>query len=219
METNEIIDSLISKNEREKIYKIIYIGVSAYKRLWDDNKQLENSEFFSEIKTRILSFVIKRQFEKDLITKDFPFEVEIKNVNKFGNKALFLQNGLSKIKLSKTSKANKFQNSTKVPKYMLREAEINSKYQRQIKLFVLENNELEAREEKRTFMILGYGVNDRELSHIDFIIPDEYMKNSIEAFNALYEFRNTVKLSIGDEVTEKQIVALKDEAKKFITAN
>lgn len=60
MEINEKIDKLIKKEERDSIYYILYIGVSAYKRLLEDNPELEKSKSFSEIRTRILSFVIKK---------------------------------------------------------------------------------------------------------------------------------------------------------------
>ncbi|WP_034438791.1 hypothetical protein [Clostridium ihumii] len=218
MKTNFAVESLIKKDDREKIYKVIYIGVSVYNRLLKDNPQLEDSEFFSEIRSRVLNFFVKRQFEEDILSKDFPFKIEIKKINGFGNKALFLQNDFARMKISK-NKSNKLYNGNKISKYMLDEAKINSKHEKQIKLVILDNRELEVQQEKRTFVILSYGINGKEFDHIDFIIPNSDMKSSIETFNALDEFNETVKISAQDENVEKRIVELKDKAKKVIYGN
>jgi hypothetical protein len=216
MEINEKIDELIKKEERDSIYYILYIGVSAYKRLLEDYPELEKSKSFSEIRTRILSFVIKRQFEEDVLSMEFPFKVEIKDVNAFKSKALFLNNKLVRLKINKTAKRNTLHNSNKVSDYMLKEAEVNSKDEKQIKMLFFENNEAETGEEKHTFMILGYGVKGKEIDHLDFMIPSCDMKKVEETFNALDEYKQTILMDVNKEQTEKRIMLLKDEAKSLV---
>ncbi|GEP67194.1 hypothetical protein CBE01nite_49620 [Clostridium beijerinckii] len=216
MEINEKIDKLIKKEERDSIYYILYIGVSAYKRLLEDNPELEKSKSFSEIRTRILSFVIKRQFEEDVLSMEFPFKVEIKDVNKFKSKALFLNNKLIRLKINKTTKRNTLHNSNKVSDYMLKEAEVNSKDKKQIEMLFFDNNEAEVGEKKHTFMILGYGVRGKEIDHLDFMIPSCNMKKVEEAFNALDEYNQTILMDVNKEQTEKRIMLLKDEAKALV---
>ena len=58
------------------MYKILYVGVSAYNRLINENRDLVVSKAFGEIKTRLLSFVVKRQFDKDLFPLDFPYKAD-----------------------------------------------------------------------------------------------------------------------------------------------
>lgn len=215
MELNEKINGLIKKEERENIYYILYIGLSAYKRLLEDNPELEKSESFSEIRTRILSFVVKRQFEPDVLSMDFPFKVEIKDVNPFKSKALFLNNKLIRLKINKTPKRNKLHNSNKISKYLLEEAKVNDKHLKQVK-FLLFDNEAEVGEDKYTFMILGYGVRDKEIDHLDFMIPSFDMKQSEETFNALEEYQQAIRMDINNEQTERKIAFLKEEAKKLV---
>ena len=216
MEANEKINKLIKKEERDSIYYILYIGVSAYKRLLEGNPELEKSKSFSEIRTRILSFVIKRQFEEDVLSMEFPFKAEIKDVNVFKSKALFLNNNLVKLKINKTTKRNTLHNSNKVSDYMLKEAEANSKDKKQMKMLFFENNEAEAGEDKYTFMILGYGVRGKEIEHLDFMIPSYDMKKVEETFNALDEYKQTILMDTNKEQTEKTIMLLKDEAKALV---
>lgn len=216
MEVNEKIDQLIKREERDSIYYILYIGVSAYKRLLEDNPELEKSKSFSEIRTRILSFVIKRQFEEDVLSMEFPFKAEIKDVNVFKSKALFLNSKSVRLKINKTTKRNTLHNSNKVSDYMIKEAEVNSKDQKQTKMLFFDNNEAETGEEKFTFMILGYGVRGREIEHLDFMIPCCNMKKVEETFNALDEYKQTILMDINKEQTEKRIMSLKDEAKALV---
>jgi hypothetical protein len=216
MGINSEIDKLIKREERDSIYYILYIGVSAYKRLLEDNPELEKSKSFSEIRTRILSFVIKRQFEEDVLSMEFPFKVEIKDVNKFKSKALFLNNKLARLKINRTARRNTLHNSNKASDYMLKEALVNSKDQKQIKMLFLENNKAEAGEEKHTFMILGYGVRGKEIDHLDFMIPGSHMEKVEETFNALDEYNQTILMDVNKEQTEKRIILLKDEAKALV---
>ncbi|EHI97668.1 hypothetical protein CDLVIII_0962 [Clostridium sp. DL-VIII] len=212
MEVNEKIEELIKKEERESIYYILYIGVSAYKRLLEDYPELTRSDSFSEIRTRILSFVIKRQFEDDVLSKEFPFKVQLKDVNKFKSKALFLNNKLTRLKIHKTVRRNTLHNSNKISDYMLKESEVNAKHRKQIKMLIFENNEAQIGEEKHTFMILGYGVREKEIDHLDFMIPSWDMKKVEETFNALEEYKQTILMDTNKEQTEKRILSLKEEA-------
>jgi hypothetical protein len=147
---------------------------------------------------------------------DFPFKVEIKDVNLFKTKALFLENKLMRMKVNKTSKSNKLHNSNKVSVYMLEEAKVNSKYEKQVKFLMLDNNEVEIGESKHTFMILGYGVRNKEIDHLDFMIPNCDMKKSEETFNALEEYQQITRMSTKNEQTENKIMSLKEEAIKLV---
>ncbi|WP_346941076.1 hypothetical protein [Clostridium sp.] len=206
------VESIIDKNERLMLYNIIYIGVSAYKRLLKDNKELVNSASFKEIQTRLLNFVVKRQFEDDVLSLDFPYKVDFEEVNSFGNIALFLKNNKSKIQIQKTSKINKIYNSNKPAAYMLREAKVNSTYSREIKFFIDSDDEIGIKEDNRVFVVLGYGVKGREIDHIEFTIPNANLQGFIDTFNAMDEYKKLTSEVINDEMTEKKIVALKEEA-------
>jgi hypothetical protein len=211
-----MIQSIISEEDRKNIYKILFIGVSAYSRVLESNKDLISSKAFIEIKTRLLSFVIKRQFDDDMLSYDFPYKVDFKGVNNFGNKALMLKNKSVKLQINKTSKKGSLYNSNKPSQYMKKEAESNSIYSRQIKFFIDYNDELGVKEDSRTYVILGYGVNENKVEHLDFIIPSEDMKGHVDYFNGLEEYNDLIMgVSTNDE-TEERIMALKEEALKII---
>ncbi|MCK3712619.1 Uncharacterised protein [Clostridioides difficile] len=216
MEKELEVKNLIKKDDRIKIYKILYIGVSAYKRLLGEMHGLSESKSFLEIKTRLLNFVIKRQFESDVLAIDFPFEVEFKSLNSFSNTALFLKNNSIRLKIGKTFKPGTLHNSNKASKYMLKEATVNSKYEKQIKFLLDESNNISIGEEEYIFSILGYGIKNEEIDHLDFIIPDSNMKGIIDHYDALEEYNEMININSDDENIESTIVALKDEAKRLI---
>lgn len=216
MEKDFRVESFIDKEERIKLYKIIYIGVSAYSRLLESNRELVKGPSFKEVKTRLLNFVIKRQFEDDVLALDFPYKVEFKDVNTFGNIALFLKDGNTKIQINKTSKANKLYNSTKPSGYMLKEARLNSISFKEIKLYIDADDEVKAKEDNRIFMILGYGIKNNKVDHLDFIIPDENIKKALDTFNGMQEYNELISGVTNDEITERKIVALKEEASRVI---
>lgn len=214
---NELkIESLIKKEDRNKIYNVLYIGVSVYKRLLEDNEELINSKSFGEIKTRILSFVIKKQFEDYMSSLDFPYKIELKEVNNFGNKALFIRNNKVKIQINKTKKKGKMHNSNRPAMYMLNAAKQNSKYTREIKFFLDSDDKVEPKENNIVYIICGYGVREKLLDHLDFIIPEQNMNDIIDKFDALHEYNDLINDNNHDETVEKRIVALKEEALKFI---
>lgn len=216
MEKEFIVESFIGKEERIKLYKIIYIGFSAYSRVMEDYKKLMDSGSATEIKTRLLSFVIKRQFEDDLLEVNFPYKIEFKRVNPFGNRALFLRNGNVKIQVNKTSKANKLHNSNKASDYMKNEARLNSIGFREIKLYIDSDDEVGFKEDSRAYMILGYGFKDNKVDHLDFIIPDEKMKKALDTFSGVDEYNELISGVANDEMTEKKIMVLKEEAAGII---
>ena len=95
---------------------------------------------------------------------------------------------------------------------MLEEAKVNSKHEKQVK-FLMFDNDAEIGEEKYTFMILGYGVRNKEIDHLDFMIPNCDMKKSEETFNALEEYQQVIRMGTNNEQTEKKIISLKRRLK------
>lgn len=210
------IESIINRADRENLYKVLYIGASAYSRFLKDYKELIKSESFSEIKTRLLNFFIKRQFEDDILALDFPYKAELKKVNNFNQRAIFLKNNKTKIQVNKTSKRNRFFNGIKPAQYMLKEARLNSIYSNEIKFFIDSDDEVKVKEDRRVFMILGYGIKGEQMDHLEFIIPNEYMDSAIDSFDGLDEYNEMIVGKVNDEVVEERIVALKEEALKLL---
>lgn len=210
------IKNLISQTDRQSIYNVMYIGLSAYKRLLNENTDLVKSKSFCEIKTRLLNFIIKRQFEEDILGSSFPYKVELRKTNAFNNQALFLKNVKYKLQINKTRNADKCFNGTKPSKYMLKEAKLNSIYSREIKFFFDSDDLVTVKEDDRLYIVLGYGVNDTELSHLSFIIPNEKFDIIIDKFDAINEYNELIMNVDNDSEVEDKILKIKGEAIKLI---
>ncbi|BFK81302.1 hypothetical protein I3900191A7_14470 [Clostridium baratii] len=215
MENEFKVESIIKKEERESLYKIMFIGLSTYNRILNENRELMKTNSFDEIKTRLLSFVIKRQFEDDMLSLDFPYKVEFKKTNNFGSRVVFLKNNKSKIQINKIPKNNKLYNSNKPSSYMLKEAKSNSYYTRELTFFVDANDEIGIKENERVYIILGYRIKGNQLEYLRFHIPDEHMNNSIDYFDGINEYNDMINGN-NNEVYEEKIIALKGEALKLI---
>ena len=99
---------------------------------------------------------------------------------------------------------------------MLKEAKINSKYTNEIKFFTDKDDEVGVKEDSRVFMILGYGLKAEVIDHLDFLIPEANMRECLDVFDALDEYNKYIMDDIEEEEIESEIVALKDEALKFV---
>ncbi|HBE9455802.1 TPA: hypothetical protein KNH78_002114 [Clostridioides difficile] len=216
MEERTLIEQLIQKDERIKIYKILHIGKSAFQRFIDESREFANSKSFVPIKTRVLNCLIKRQFESDVLAANFPFGVEFKNINRGKETALFLKKDKVRMNMRKINRKRILCNETKISKYMLAESSVNSKYEKQIKFLLEDEKNIHIGEDKHTFIILGYGIKDNEVVHLDFMIPDENMKYDTSYYNGLEEYKEVINTSVNDENIEKSIVELKEEIKKFV---
>lgn len=212
MNKNKNIKQLINRDERNSIYNVMYIGISAYKRLLSENSELVKSKSFSEIRTRLLNFIIKRQFEEDILGISFPFKVELRKTNTFNNQALFLKNSNYNLQVNKTKNADKCFNSIKPAKYMLKEARVNSIYSKEIKFFFDGIDDADIREDEKVYIVLGYGVSGDNLTHLSFIIPNEKFDIIIDKFNAINEYNELLMDLENDDDIEDKIMKIKQEA-------
>jgi len=204
--------NLIPTDVRKKLYQILYVGVEAYNGVLNENPQIKNSKFFTNIKTRLLTFLIFRQFEEDQLSKEFPLKVDIDKVNNFGYTALMLSNKKIRLSLSKTSKGSKLPNDSK---YRIKQSANNSKYENQIR-FNLDGIG-NTTEESPTYFILGFGVSGKDLRHLNLLMPDTKMKLTLANVDLLQEYNSWIVNNDEDEYVEKQITSMKQEGMRILT--
>lgn len=203
--------NMIDTKTRAKIYQMMYIGITAYNRFIKENVELQKSKFLINIKSRLLTFLIYRQFDEDMISKSFPLEVNIQKVNKFGYNALMLCNDKVKISLAKTQ--NKFSLPNK-SNYRLMQCKDNLGIETQLK-FNLDNDSKELIPAP-IYVIIGFKIINNQLEYLNFIVPDTTMKNSIVNINLLAEYKKVILDSKEEPEIEEQITTIKKEAGKFI---
>lgn len=211
------VESIVKKEERESLYKILFIGLSTYNRILKENSKLLESKSFGELRSRLVRFLIKRQFEEDMLPEDFPYKAEFKKTNNFGNTVVFLKNSTSEIQINKIPKSNRLYNSNKPSRYMLEKAKLNSRYKKEITFFIDADDKVEIKENKRLYVVLGYKIADNKLEYLKFHIPDEYMETSLDCFDAINEYNNMINGdNVDKNVYEDKIIKLKNEAAKVI---
>lgn len=203
--------NIVSKEVRGSLYEILYVGITAYDRIVQEDEKLRKSSFFSNIKSRLLTFSIYRQFEKDMLGKSFPLKVEIKKVNNFGYNSLTLSNKRAKISLATTH------NSISLPsksKYRVKECANNYRFATQLKFNLDQDSYNE--EPAQVYIIIGFNIKEGLLNHLNLMIPDENMNSIINNFDLLDEYNQWITGTKDEPYIEKQIVAVKKEATKLI---
>lgn len=203
--------NMIDNKFRSSIYQILYIGVTAYNSLLEDNKDIIKSYFFGNIKTRLLTFMIYRQFEGDMLGEDIPFKVDIKKVNNFGYNALNLKDNKVKVSLAKTLKQGNLPNKSV---YRKKDSVNNFKYERQLKFNF--DEEKYPIQDAQAYFIVGFGVKSEKLTHLNLLMPNSSMDSCICNVDLLKEYYNWVIGPKDEEYIERKIVNLKSEGTKVI---
>lgn len=204
------IELVVSKEDRINIYKSLYIGLSTYNRLRGSNIAIIDSKTYSEVKSRFMNFIMKRQFEEDMIPIDFPYKVDFKNVNNFGGIALFLEKGKNRIQIRKCNEKYKYIKSP--ARYMLEEAKENpNKFNSscsQISFF----DGLEKKNKfSKLYLMFSYDISGNEFNVLELTLPSNDVINLIEEYDCLDEYKETVEFIENDDKVEDVIVKLKED--------
>lgn len=203
--------NMMSIETRSKIYQMLYIGITAYNRLINENSELRKSKFWINIKSRLLTFLIYRQFEPDILSEAFPLKVDIEKVNQFGYNSLMLSNKKLKISLAKTNKKIDLPNKSK---YRLRHCKDNYEVETQLK-FNLEE-ETNKLIPAQIYVILGFKIRDGELEYLNFMIPNTDMSRAILNINLIDEYYKIILETKEEPEVEEQIASMKKQAEKIL---
>lgn len=204
--------NLVPVDIRQKLYEVLYIGISAYNSLLKDNLEITKSKFFGNVKTRLLTFVLYRQFEDDMISKKFPFKVDIKQVNNFGYNSLVLYNKRVKISIAKTLDNMSLPNRSK---YRIKECKNNFRHETQL-CFNFEEPSIKKYEDALTYFIVGFGLKDGVIEHLNLLLPDTSMRYTIANIDIEKEYFDWTMGTKDEPYVEKQIVKVREEALKLI---
>ena len=214
----EILNEYFSTESRNILYQTFYIALSAYNSLLEEKKEFKESVFFSNIRTRLLTFMIYRQFDKDLLSEEYPFKVITEKVNNFGYTSLILHKNNINISLANTNKKGKLPNKSK---YRIKYSRFNTLYDVQLRFKIDESGENEIIDAP-IFFIIGYKVYGGKFSYLNLMLPDNRMKNSLQNIDLTLEYNNWLNQPINqedEEYIEKTIAKLKESAIRELSIN
>ncbi len=203
--------NMISTETRGKIYQMLYVGITAYNMLMKENPDLKKSKFFINIKSRLLTFLIYRQFDEDMLSEAFPLKVDIDKVNKFGYNSLMLSNNKVKISLAKTKNKLSLPNKSK---YRLKHCRDNYSIETQFK-FNFESDDPKIIPAQK-YVILGFKVRHGELEYLNYMIPDSSMEQAILNLSLTDEYYRFILDTKEEPETEERIATIKTQAEKLI---
>lgn len=209
----ELIRYETPKAIRGQLYPFFENGFRSYQELINDNKAFFDSDFISNIKGRLLSFLVFRQFEKEMLGKKFPFIPEAKTVNNFNYKSLNLLRNNIIINVCRAPDSNSLPNRSK---YRLKHCKLNKFNEKNLFYFVDKKNEMNFKKEPY-YMFLTYGYDKKDISFVNLLVPDAKMTSILEKI----ELQSEMFVYKTDEVkkreTEKILTSLKAEALQKLT--
>jgi hypothetical protein len=197
----------------KQLYPKLVTGYEVYNEILKEYHFIFNNDLFdSNLDSKLLNFLVHRQFVADMLPDNFCFEVDILKVNAFGYKAVLLSKKDIIINLAKAYKETSIPNPK--AKYRLELAQNNRRYHKQLQLDIVENN-IQIGEEK-IFGLLTYNFNKYGIKFINFGIPKDNLGYYIRNINLIkkYENNNRLLLVESEKEVKKVKVKLKEEFKK-----
>lgn len=204
----EFIDTDIKIGTRLKLFPIMKAGIESYKDIISSDRKLFNSSYSKDIRGHLKNFVIYRQFDQDMLSKNFPFKCEPLSVNSFGYTVPKLENGKGIVLIARVKKEGSLPTKSK---YKLKYAQNNNFKAKQLKFDI--DKDLKAVSDGKYLSFLTYGVKNNELDFLHLIVPDKDMNECVYDLNIKHEYDmycNNLK-DQGSQYIESTVAKIKTE--------
>lgn len=198
---NELVTKELPRSVRSQLYPFFHSGVIAYQEVVN-NSILFRSEFMSNLKGRLLNYMIFRQFEPDMVSSTFPFKTNVEKVNNFNYKTLNLSRGNIIINVAKANDKNSLPSRSK---YRLKKCNLNKFYQKQLFCQVKTKEMVVTNEPYYAF--LTYGFRNNEIDFVNLVVPNDRMTGILKKVDLMSEF-SLYKSEVPQEEIEKRITSL-----------
>ncbi|KPU45794.1 hypothetical protein OXPF_05830 [Oxobacter pfennigii] len=173
--TSELIKNELSNSVIKPLYNIFDDAFIVYNDLLDNNKEIFKGQYTSEIKSRLINFIIKRYFDDDMVPKNFPFEVKAVRMA-YGQKRLELRRKNIILTLGKAQTTNTLPSYAE---YKSIYAKGNSMIANQLMI------NIDGGEEKYIdsphYGIITYNINENKLQFLNIIMPDSNYKYVLDS--------------------------------------
>jgi hypothetical protein len=206
---DELIDQELPIGKRARLYPVINDAFNFFNDFLLEHDSLFQSEFFKNTKGHLLSYIVCRHFEPDMVSPNFPFYYYAEKVNNFGYKNGILKSGNVIINISRARQPNGLPNKSF---HRLKKCAQNDF--KSINLFFDVNHK------NRLFLnnepyccFLTYEVVSDQLETVNLIVPDQKMNSVLKNIDlkSEYAFYEPEKEIIDVAEKEKKITALKEE--------
>lgn len=203
---NTILNDIVSFEFKANMYHIISNTIEATARFLHEHRDFFDSSINNDLKTRIQTFAIEKQIYDSAFFSNAPYRVSKKKLNGFNKEIPLIQTDEFISTLSRTLKADKLPNKSL---YKIELSQGNKEYENQLYFDFEQNNSISS---PKTYLIVAYGYQHGEITHMNIILPSPDFKNILESINLL----NNVQLLQGhqtEEQKEDNIVKIKNEIK------
>lgn len=195
----ELISSELNMRTTSMIYPIFETAQRTFDEIILDNHDIFKSQLKNNILGWLRTFLVFRQFEEDMISEAFPFEIFIKKVNNFGYKAITLKGKNIELIIAKTLNEHKLPSKSK---YRIKSSRANNLESKQVMIHIPKALEKPSPSfvEEPYFGFLAFGGCMRTMEHVSIIIPNAGMTEILATINLKKQF----SLYIGEDIFKEQ---------------
>ncbi|MDO7787105.1 hypothetical protein [Desulforamulus aquiferis] len=204
---DELVDNELPIHIRAQLYPLIENGVRAYQEFVYEHFKTFDSAFINNLKGWLLTYMIFRQFEQDMVSSNFPFLCEAQKVNNFQYKSLNLTRGNVMINLGKARDEYAFPHRSK---YRIRNCRNNRFTEETLFLGVDKSNNFIVKNE-HYYLLLTYGYKNGNIGFANLIVPNYKMTKFEKACDLKTEFRLYNNNAGMQSNVEKKVAFIKDE--------
>lgn len=208
---NDLLQSELPIGAQAQLYPIFESGARAYRELLSENLCLFNSVFFNNLRGQLFSYLIFRQFNPDMISQNFFFQVEAKKVNNFNYRALNLVGENLIVNVCRTIDSNSLPTKSK---YRKTKCKLNKFNEKGLCLRCI-NDQLTVKNEPY-YAFLTYGHKRGVLEFANIIIPNYSMTEILAKIDLKSEL-HLYKSQIHNSYEEEKVTTLKKETLEMLS--
>jgi hypothetical protein len=205
--STELVKYEFPKKIISPIYKIFENANIVYQDVIED--EFFKSEYVTNVKGRIMSYAIYRQFDSLYLPKNFPFKVKSVTMS-FQQKRVELHRPNIILTIAKVNSRNTLPT---VSNYRKKYASRNWGLGRQIYMDILDNNRIKLNQEPY-YGIIVYNINNSSLEFVDIVIPDYKYERILERIELKPKFEVHKIEDIKDD--EKRILGIENLKKEIL---
>lgn len=206
--STELIAKEFSREKISYIYKIFENANMVYEEVI--KKDFFDSLYNTNVKGRILSYAVYRQFDPKYLTNNCPFEVKSATMA-FDQKRVELKSDNVILTIAKVNNRNKLPSKSG---YKTNYSLANWGIENQLYMEFLEKD-IEIKQQPYYGMIT-YGINNAKLDFVDIIIPDSRYKTILDKVELKPKLEIVKTEDLEDAGDEERIINVKNLKKDVI---
>lgn len=191
------------------VYNNMVVATRAFEQFKMENEQFFNYEKKEVVMGHLLTYAIERQFLNSAFTPKAQFSVEVKQVNNYKYKTMYIETNDFILNIGRTGSPRKLLSTSKYKKEL---ASRNIDFDSQLSFDFMNSDRVEVKNEKKYAMIT-YRYKLSDLRHLMIVVPSSDYK-SIEYDANILESGNVYRNYVPEEVIEENIVHLREDIVK-----